>query len=1060
MKGLRLSPALGRSASAFAIATCLLVPGVALAQTASPNPGAVATDAQPTNASSAISQADAQAGDEVVVTGIRASLERSIAIKRDSTGVVDAISSEDIGKFPDTNLAESLQRITGVSINRVNGEGATVTVRGFGPQYNLVTLNGRQLAAANITVVGGDQNGDGAGGFDRSFDFSNLASEGVKTLEVYKTGRAAVPTGGIGATINVVSRKPLDARDSGFNGSIGGKADYDRSTRDCVACGSHVTPEVSGVLSWSNPEQTFGVSVFGSYQRRNFSVPSVANNAWNIVKLSDFLNTGGPYINAQTKLNNTPTDPNTLVGVPDDFRYHFSEDRRTRINAQGSIQWKPTDTLTITADTLFAQDKQSERRSDESNWFNRPFDVVTFNNNPGVVTTTYLHEVENGSTKDSGSEQAYRAQKGQLKDYGLNARWDVTDTFHIVADGHVSIASSSPDNPNGVSSTAVAISSPILSQYGLDQSTGFPRETISTNDAAKGNNNGHWDVGDLATQQNRQFSSWQHQNLKEGRLDAGWDIGGGSRFDFGGDYRASKVDQRQYNTIQTLGDWGNANPRDVNAIAPGQVQEFCLVCTFHHHDPKATGDALISWRTQDATKLYNTLFDAYKAMGHNMRIDANTNNRVKENIWAVYGQFTWKGQVADHDATMVAGARYEQTRVNSTSLQTIPTAVVWQADNDFTIFQSADQQPVAAKGRYNNLLPSLDFQIAIRDNLIGRFSFSKTISRPNYGNLFASTTATPPGRPTVLGGTPGGFKNDADLQPLISDNFDLSLEWYFKPGSYLSGGFFEKRVHNFIGNSLVNQNLFGLRDPTSGQPGTRSGTAKTALQSMGYDLSDVNLFTLTALMQQHGGNLAAAQTEFNANYDTTKRALKQSFVDSVLAAVDILPDSNDPLMQFQVNTPINNKDAKIWGFELAGEYFFGNSGIGVAGSYTLVRGDVGANVTADPSANQFALVGLSDTFNVTAIYDKHGISARLAYNYRKKFLSDLNRGGSHNPVFTAPYGQLDLNISYDITPKISVSFEGINLTEEGIRTYGRDKVETFFMQEGSARFLLGARYKF
>jgi len=379
MNGLRLSSALARSASAFAIATCLMVPGAALAQTAS-NSGA-ATGAQPATANPAVAQADELAGDEVVVTGIRASLERSIAIKRDSTGVVDAISSEDIGKFPDTNLAESLQRITGVSINRVNGEGATVTVRGFGPQYNLVTLNGRQLAAANITVVGGDQNGDGAGGFDRSFDFSNLASEGVKTLEVYKTGRAAVPTGGIGATINVVSRKPLDARDSGFNGSIGGKADYDRSTRDCVACGSHVTPEVSGVLSWSNPEQTFGVSVFGSYQRRNFSVPSVANNAWNIVKLSDFLNTGGPYINAQTKLNNTPTDPNTLVGVPDDFRYHFSEDRRTRINAQGSVQWKPTDTLTITADTLFAQDKQSERRSDQSNWFNRPFDVVTFNSN-------------------------------------------------------------------------------------------------------------------------------------------------------------------------------------------------------------------------------------------------------------------------------------------------------------------------------------------------------------------------------------------------------------------------------------------------------------------------------------------------------------------------------------------------------------------------------------------------------------------------------------------------------------------------------------------------------
>jgi TonB-dependent receptor len=127
-------------------------------------------------------------------------------------GVVDAISAEDIGKFANTNLAESLQRITGVSIDRVNGEGSTVTVRGFGAQYNLVTLNGRQLATSNIVAVGGDQNGDGAGGFGRSFDFSNLASEGVKTLEVYKTGRAAIPSGGIGATINIVGVPPLDQK--------------------------------------------------------------------------------------------------------------------------------------------------------------------------------------------------------------------------------------------------------------------------------------------------------------------------------------------------------------------------------------------------------------------------------------------------------------------------------------------------------------------------------------------------------------------------------------------------------------------------------------------------------------------------------------------------------------------------------------------------------------------------------------------------------------------------------------------------------------------------------
>jgi WD40 repeat protein len=118
--------------------------------------------------------------------GIRRSLESSLSLKRDARGVVDGITAEDIGKFPDTNLAESLQRITGVSIDRVNGEGSRVTVRGFGPGYNLVTLNGRAMPTASIASIGQDQNGDFVTGNTRSFEFSNLASEGVNRLEVYK----------------------------------------------------------------------------------------------------------------------------------------------------------------------------------------------------------------------------------------------------------------------------------------------------------------------------------------------------------------------------------------------------------------------------------------------------------------------------------------------------------------------------------------------------------------------------------------------------------------------------------------------------------------------------------------------------------------------------------------------------------------------------------------------------------------------------------------------------------------------------------------------------------
>src|SRR3546814_335789 len=127
-------------------------------------------------------------GDEIIVTGIRASLAASADIKREAQGVVDAISAEDIGKFPDTNLAESLQRITGVSIDRQNGEGSLVTVRGFGPEFNLVTVNGRQVPTANI---GGGDNAPSS----RSFDFANLASEGVASVEVYKSGRATIESG-------------------------------------------------------------------------------------------------------------------------------------------------------------------------------------------------------------------------------------------------------------------------------------------------------------------------------------------------------------------------------------------------------------------------------------------------------------------------------------------------------------------------------------------------------------------------------------------------------------------------------------------------------------------------------------------------------------------------------------------------------------------------------------------------------------------------------------------------------------------------------------------------
>src|SRR5690349_23055920 len=152
--------------------------------------------------------------EEVVVTGIRGSLTSSMNLKRDSQGVVDGIVAEDIGKFPDTNLAESLQRISGVSIDRSSiGEGQRVTVRGVGPDFNLVLLNGRQMPVSSIQ--------DTVASNSRAFDFANLASEAVAAVEVYKTSRSETPTGGIGASINIKTTRPLDA--PGMHTSLGVK---------------------------------------------------------------------------------------------------------------------------------------------------------------------------------------------------------------------------------------------------------------------------------------------------------------------------------------------------------------------------------------------------------------------------------------------------------------------------------------------------------------------------------------------------------------------------------------------------------------------------------------------------------------------------------------------------------------------------------------------------------------------------------------------------------------------------------------------------------------------
>jgi TonB-dependent receptor len=204
--------------------------------------------------------------EEITVTGQRAALMRAEDIKKEAIGVVDSVSAEEAGKFPDANVADSLQRVPGLSIDRSGGpfstnggESSQVTIRGFGPNFNNVLLNGRTLPSYTA---------------DRSFSFDLLPSEVISTAEVYKTSSAEIAEGGIGGTVNVITARPLDQKGFYISGSAAGVND------SVTGMSSKVTPKASALLGWTNDERTLGWLVSGFYSKRDDNRQFVSTEGW------------------------------------------------------------------------------------------------------------------------------------------------------------------------------------------------------------------------------------------------------------------------------------------------------------------------------------------------------------------------------------------------------------------------------------------------------------------------------------------------------------------------------------------------------------------------------------------------------------------------------------------------------------------------------------------------------------------------------------------------------------------------------------------------------------
>ncbi|NOU03924.1 MAG: TonB-dependent receptor [Novosphingobium sp.] len=971
---------------------------------------AIGLVAQPAFAQETAPVADEPAG-EIIVSGIRASLRNALDIKRNSQGVVDAISAEDIGKFPDTNLAESLQRVTGVSIDRNSGEGSKVTVRGFGPDFNLVLLNGRQMPASGLGSCC-------EAPASRSFDFANLASEGVAGVEVYKSGRASLPTGGIGSVINIKTPRPLDR--AGLKGSIGIKGVYDHTFE-----GTNITPEVSGILSNTFADDTFGILVTGSYQKRKASLAQF-NAGWREGYLGNENNWGslaqvGDPRYAQ--ITNRP-DATDVYQVTQNAGYDFTDIERERINGQLVLQWKPAANVSATLDYTYSQNTIDARTNSIGVWFNHNNTTSSWTDGPAAGPNFYSEAFGAGEGKDLAITGAVAKNRSINKSLGFNLRWDGDNGMHVELDGHHSTAESKPTSPYG---SNIAVGSAI---FGVrDQTVDFtrPMPVIAVNmypgsEIAASN---------IRPAGNAFRNAYMKDTIDEVSLKGRYDFDASliDSLDFGATYTNNTV-RSAYGFLQS-DSWGGTltaaqTPDNLYTLTglpsrlagmagsndPVILQNYFSVDTVGliNHLESQIGVCSRSWTgtAQPGTCLANFQAD----------------RRISETTIAPYIQSKHSFDLGSMTANLRLGLRYEITDIRSAALTPVPSGTVWVSDNEIGVRSFTSSSFTTLKGHYDNWLPAIDLDVTPMDNFKLRASYSHTLTRPDYASMQGGIQVNQPMRP---GGGSTASSGNPNLIPYKSKNIDLSAEWYYGKDSYVSAGFFHKQVSNFIANTTVQQPLFDLTNPAQG------AAVQAARAALGGTPGFAQILAWLAV-----NNPSVVQ--FNG-----------------LIPQGIIGQPGDPAVQFTTTQPGNSAQvAKLHGFEFALQHSLWDTGFGVILNYTIVRSDTQFDNTLRYTVTQFAVNGVSDSANAVLFYDKNGLQARVAYNWRDQFLS----GYGFDPYYIEAYGQFDVSASWEFKKGMSVFAEGINITKADRRGHMRNNQTVFFAAPGYARYAAGLRFTF
>jgi TonB-dependent receptor len=757
----------------------------------------------------------APAEGEIVVTGFRQSLQAALNVKRDSVAAVDAIVAEDIAKFPDQNLAESLQRIPGISIQRDGGEGRAITVRGLGAQFTRVRLNGLETVATSTDGASSNR--------DRAFDFNVFASELFSSIVVHKTAEASLDEGSLGAVVDLNTGNPLGAKE-GFHGALSVVGSYNDLSKD-------LGPRVAGLLSWRNVDGTFGVSVSAAYSKGD--TLELGNNSvrWAQARFDSVngtncwttVNSGGTYVPG------TACNQAALSFHPRIPRYGEIEHRRERLGITGSIQFEPTDSTKLSFDALFSRFREDR----EEKWG----EVLLRSNERSINVVNPVYDSNNNMISATlndawvRTEHYLRQSSTEFTQFGGTWDQDLGDSFRFTLLGGFS--KSNADIPV---ETTIVFDDRDAQGYRYDY-TDMKRPVLTFGTSVT-------DPANFQLAEIRDRPSNVTNKFKTAQLRTEWDVTDGFQVKAGGMWRRFNFGSVAFTrdsavcgnggTSLVTSTSGTITCSPTSLFGPTAVYGFPVTSALSELFTLGKAGQPSGTTTQWLIPSFPAATDFTRLYSRTANPDTGNTRAVQETTSGGYLQFDVKGELFGLEYAGNAGIRYAHTAQSSTGVLSGSTVTV--------------------KRSYDDWLPSMNIALYPQEDVIIRGAIAKVITRPTLGNL------TP-------GGTIDGFNyrvsyGNPQLDPYRATNFDLGVEWYFAPQAVLSVAGFVKKVESFP----ISQ-AFTATFASTGLP--KEALPPSSPAFINFDPNQ--LYTITANVNGAGATLKgvelAAQVPFTAFVD-------------------------------------------------------------------------------------------------------------------------------------------------------------------------------------------------